>query len=473
MRATLAEIFRTREHPYDEVHRFFELKIKEITKQPALISILHGGMGVIDLQGQAFILDRPLILNNIQLVTICNGTLIAGPTFPEGEFLIRSHNSYGIRFSNLLLECSKRASGIHLNKFLRTRIEDCYIVHQKEFGIYASPTGGNHELEIIKCHICEYLFGDGRPGKRENYGVIPEFDIDANRVSTGIFLGQADNVVAECNINLCRVGIFSGMRANRIQGNHITGGGSRELEIFKGIELNNFHKSSAMIVNNYIDNCCLWINCDSDSTKNLRNYFHVTDNLFYRGYNHPRAGGEFNHIVINPLEPGSLISNLHICDNLFYNQPENLEEIKPRVIRPIRINNKPDAASVDPAATAAELPSIDHSSLIGVTVKNNHFTNCFPTFVVPMGSTITKTVETSPDKQSYSVSFGDEMPLGYINTAEAAVIGFSGEVPPTVTVRRIKQRTVLVAVVGGGEATISVTASTDAPYNARYNYIVR
>ena len=472
MRLTLADIFSHKDHPYEDVHSFFAQKIEELSSQPALITKMVGSMGVIDLQGKVFILDRPLKLNNLQLVSISNGTLIAGPAFPADEFLLRLTNSHGVQFRNLFLECSKQANGIHLENFFRIRVEDCYLVHQKSYGIYSAPTGNNHELEIIKCHISEFLFGDGYPKKQANYGVIPEYDIDANRVSTGIYLGQADNVVADCNINLCRVGIFSGMRANRIQGNHITGGGSKSLDIFKGIELNNFHKSSALIVNNYIDNCCLWINCDSDAKKNLRNYFHVTDNLFYRGYNHPLAGGEFNHIVINPIEPNSLISNLHICDNLFYNQPENLEGIKPRVIKPVRVND-PILATDEQNDMTVRLPSLDHSRLSGVTMKSNHFTNCFPTFVVPMGSTVTKIIDLVPDKESYRINFEQEIPLGIAHTARVEIIGYSGKVAPTATVRRIKEKTVTIEVVGGCEGQMAVTASAEGGYKPRYDYIVQ
>lgn len=471
MRVSLAEIFKSTDHPYDAVHDLVSKAIKSLSKHPVLVTRNHGAMAVIDLKGESFVLDRPLEIQNAQLIKICNGTLITGPDFPVNEYLIRVYNVYGVTFSDLFLECSKCSNGIRLEKFLRVRVEDCHIVHQRKFGIYSTPTGGNHELEIMKCHISEFVFGDGHPKKKINYGVIPEFDIDAHRVSTGIFLGQADNVVSDCNINLCRVGIFSGMRANRIYGNHITGGGSKGLELFKGIELNNHGKSSALIVNNYIDNCCLWINCNSNPKKNLRNYIHVTDNLFYRGYNHPIDGGEFHHIVINPLEENSLIGNLHICDNKFYNQPENLEGIKPRVIRPVLISATPTIQSTEALANAPEV-SLDHAKLIGVTMKNNYFTNCFPTYVVPMGSVVTKVVQIVPERQTYTVDFGHAMPLGYIQTAEASILKYSGEVAPVATIRRIRKRTVIVDVRSPCQGSFSVTASTETAYNSRYNYIV-
>ena len=466
MEMSLAELFKTKNHDYCALHDFIMQKINKLVSDVSLVNTKRGANVQIDLEGRSFVIDRPLLLHHINLITIANGTIIAGPDFPEDEYLIHLEHSHGIQIRNLFLECSKLANGILVNHFFRIRVEDCYILHQKSYGIYSSPTGNNHELEIFKCHISEFLFGDGYPKKVVTYGVIPEFDIDANRVSTGISLGQADNVVADCNINLCKVGIFSGMRANRIHGNHITGGGSKKLEIFKGIELNNFHKSSAMIVNNYIDNCCLWINCDSKAYNNLRNYIHVTDNLFYRGYNHPIDGEvEFHHIVINPLEKDSLIANLHVCDNHFYNQPENLNEIKPRVITPIHINASP--------VESKEGVSIDHGKLIGISIKNNYFTNLFPTFVVPMGSEIVKELVATPEKKIYRVTFDKEIPLGNITTARAVIVGYLGEAVPVATIQNIHRRTVVLNISCQEETRVQVEVSSEGKYANLYNYIVR
>jgi len=501
----LKDIFESKEHDYGKIHRFVRRKLKQALKDSiSVINTAKGCVATIDLEGKSFILDRPLELKYINLVRLVNGTLIAGPDFPEDEYLIAVKGAHGLELRHLLLECSKRANGIRFEDFMRVRVEDCYIVHQRSFGIYSSPTGNNHELEIFKCHISEFLFGDGYPKKAVNYGVIPEFDIDANRRSTGIFLGQADNVVADCNINLCRVGIFSGMRANRIHGNHITGGGSKGLEVFKGIELNNFHKSSAMIVNNYIDNCCLWINCTADEKTNLRNYIHVTDNIFYRGYNHPIEGDEeFHHIVINPLEPDSLIANLHVRDNLFYNQPENLDGIKPRIITPIHIRKGPMMKPIEgkwselirkPGMAMVEVKSqknamlnagrklwsskriketsIDHRRVQGVSIGNNHFTNDYPTFVVPMGTTVIKEIEIDSSKTLYQVNFDKQIPLGVIRKVRLETVGFEGEKPPKLSVKNIHVRSLSIYAETEFKARIQIEVSTVGRYNKRFDYIV-
>ena len=462
-RLDLATIFATRDHAVDAIHELVQARMADFAHSPALISSRPGTTAEIDLEGKTFILDRPLVLRNLQLVTLCNGTLVAGPGFPEGEFLIRVKYAHGLHLRNLFLECSKRASGVHLEDFFRIRIEDCYLVHQRDFGIYSAPKGNNHELEVIKCHIAEFLHRDGLPQNTSNYGVIPRFDVDANRQSTGVFLGQADNVVADCNINLCRTGIHCGMRANRIHGNHITGGGSQDLELYRGIELDNTFKSSAVITNNYIDNCCLWIDCGADPAWNLRNYFHVTGNLFYRGYNHPREGAEFSHIVVNPRDPGSLIANLHVCDNKFYNQPENLEGLKPRVIRPLRVNG---------AGPADEGPWLDHARLTGITMRDNAFTNCFPTFVTPMGTCVTKVVTTDGRGGQLQVDFDEEIALGHLKRATVSVVGFEGPEPPRVAIRRIRDRKVELWVSGGGAARITLTAIADGNSSQRYDYFV-
>ena len=502
----LKDIFERHDHDYGRIHRFVRRSLRKALRDTVrLINTMRGAVTTIDLKGQTFILDRPLELKYVNLIRLVNGTLIAGPDFPEDEFLIDTRGTHGLELRHLLLECSKRANGIRFEDFMRVRVEDCYIVHQKSYGIYSSPVGNNHELEIFKCHISEFLFGDGYPKKAVNYGVIPEFDVDENRQSTGIFLGQADNVVADCNINLCRVGIFSGMRANRIHGNHITGGASKKLEVFKGIELNNFHKSSAMIVNNYIDNCCLWINCTADDRTNLRNYIHVTDNIFYRGYNHPVEGNEeFHHIVINPLESDSLIANLHVRDNLFYNQPENLNGIKPRIITPIHIRKGPvmkpvegewselirkpgmpmeEAGSQRNGLLAAgkkmlssqksEETSIDHRRVQGVSIGNNHFTNDYPTFVVPMGTTVVKEIEIDASKTLYRVNFDKQIPLGVIRNVRLETVEFEGEKPPVLSVKTMHARSLSIYAATEVKARIQVEVSTEGRYNKRFDYIVK
>ena len=349
--------------------------------------------------------------------------------------------------------------------FLRVRVEDCHILHQLDYGIYSGPTGGNHELEIFKCHIVEYVYGDGHAKKKSCFGIIPQFDVDANRQSTGIFLGQADNVVADCNINLCRVGIYCGMRANRIQGNHITGGGSLDLDLYKGIEANNTHKSSAMITHNYIDNCCLWINCDDHQRMNGRNYFHVTDNLFYRGYNHPKDGTPYSHVVINALKPDSLLGNVHLCDNLFYNQDENLEGIKPRVLYPLRVHTHVDAE------TGIET-GLNHAKIRNFRMESNQFTNQFPTFVQPMGTTVTKRVAITPDKSSYKVSFREEIPIGALSQVRVELSAIETGAPRQPIVRRMLKHMAEIEVLDPFEGEILVTGTVLGDSSGRWPYSV-
>ena len=65
-----------------------------------------------------------------------------------------------------------------------------------------------------------------------------------------------------------------------------------------------------MIHNNYIDNGRLLINTSSDEMAD-RNYVHVTDNIFYRGYNHPN-NQKFNHIYVSAEDDNSSFVNVII-----------------------------------------------------------------------------------------------------------------------------------------------------------------
>ncbi len=351
----------------------------------------------IDLGGKCWIIDSPIQLNQLDSVVISNGCIVAGPNFPDDGYVFEITGANTVKFENLLVECSKRANGFFFNRFIRVRVEDCTILHQKHFGIYGNPTGANHELEVVKCNIMEFVFGDGEPGKN-NEGIVPDFKEARNRTSVGVFLGQADNVVADCNINLCRVGIRVGMRANRIQGNHITAGKTYSNALFNCIELDRGVKSSCLIVNNYLDNGRLYIKTSARSVSH-RNYVTVTDNLFYRGFNHP-IDDEFNHVVIEPSEPGSSLTNLIIASNQFYNQDENLDEIEERLITPIRVaTNEPN--SIDPGLTT------------GSRMSGNSFTWWGKFKVKPMGTQATRYVDLVDT--ALTVDFSDILPWGAIS----------------------------------------------------------
>lgn len=464
----LVDIFATDQHDYARIHDLFESEFARAQSGYAVgYNVLPGSSYIIDLKGETFILDRPLRVAHAQLIHLRNGTLVAGPNFPEGEFLIEVRNGTGLVFQNLFLECSKRANGINLTNFFRVRVEDCHIIHQKDYGIYSAPQGNNHELEVVKCHISEFLYWDGHERKKSSYGIIPPFDVDENRQSVGVFLGQADNVVADCNINLCRTGIYCGMRANRIQGNHITGGGSLELDIFKGIELDVSAKSSAIINNNYIDNCTLWINCDNHRKFNTRNYLHVTDNLFYRGYNPPKDGRVYSHIVVNPLTPDAVLGNVHVTDNLFYNQNENLEGIKPRILEPIRVHRRRD-----PEKAGRKL-DLDHDGIVNFRMESNQFTNSFPTFVKPMGTTVTKSIEARADQSVYKISFRDEIPIGRLRSATVHWGALAEGAPAAPVVRNIFAHVLEVELPEPVDGEFTVTASALGAPNQRYAYHVR
>lgn len=463
----LVDIFATEQHDYARIHDLVQAEFEKAQSGYQVgYNVQPGSSYVIDLKGQTFILDRPLKIENAQLIQLRNGTLVAGPSFPKGEFLIQMRHCTGFVFQNLFLECSKRANGINLTNFFRVRVEDCHIIHQKDYGIYSAAEGNNHELEVVKCHISEYLYWDGHKRKKSSYGIIPPFDVDENRQSVGVFLGQADNVVADCNINLCRTGIYCGMRANRIQGNHITGGGSLELDIFKGIELDMSHKSSAIINNNYIDNCTLWINCDDRAKLNMRNYLHVTDNLFYRGYNHPIDGRTYSHIVVNPMTPNAVLGNVHVADNLFYNQNENLEGIKPRLLEPLRVHRRPNPKKKN------QMLDLDHASIVGFRMESNQFTNSFPTYVKPMGTTVTKRIMANAEQMLYKVSFKNEIPIGQLQTASIKLDAVLQGTRREPLVRQIFPHSVEVELTEPFDGVFFVTASTLGAPVKRFPYQV-
>ena len=417
---------------------------------------------VLDLDSGHYLISKPLKLNNIYGCIISNGTITASKDFPLDEYLLDFLGINTTKLENLLLECRKRANGIYAHKFFRLRVEDCTILHQKSYGIYGSETGYNHELEIFKCNISEYLWGDGQKNAKvdSEASKFPDFRVASNRQSTGIFLGQADNIVADCNINLCKVGIKVGMRANRIQGNHITAGGTYKESIFEGIVLDKHVKSSCLIVNNYIDNCRLLIRVDAKPV-NKRNYVTVTDNLFYRGFNHPE-GKEFNHIVIRPLAKNSVLQNIIVSNNQFYTQDEHLKNQPQRVIKPVHINCDP----VNKGKTKSIIPSIDNSLVSGTVMRENNFTNAAPYYEIPMGTNLTGIIQfPSEETDTYCIDFSKHIPWGKIHTYKVTMTVAEGGNPVPFAVTDVSNNQITIKTKKPLIARFDVEVDVNSSYS--------
>lgn len=422
----------------------------------------------LDLDSGHYLITKPIKLHNIYGCIIANGTITASKNFPVNEYLFDFLGINTTKLENILFECRKRANGIYAHKFFRLRVEDCTILHQKYYGIYGSETGYNHELEIFKCNISEYLWGDGQKNAKvdSETSKFPDFRVISNRESTGIFLGQADNVVADCNINLCKVGIKVGMRANRIQGNHITAGGTYQESIFEGIVLDKHIKSCCLIVNNYIDNCRLLVYIDRNK-KNKRNYITVTDNLFYRGFNHPKDR-EFNHIVIRPLAKNSILQNVIVTNNQFYTQDEHLNEESQRIIKPIHID-------ISPCETNGVIiqPSINNNQIIGAIVKDNNFTNVHPYYEIPMATQLTGIISIPKlPTDTYSFDFSRNIAWGEIQSYSVTMTTVAGETPVAYSVSDVNKHQITIKTVKPIRARFDITINVNSPYYQAKNPVI-
>ncbi|MEP2773883.1 MAG: hypothetical protein ABJH05_17145 [Fulvivirga sp.] len=393
-------------HPFDDsLHDYIDAALNEsaqaVVLRPGAEKVTHMNKSI-DLKGKCFVISEPVKLRGIDGLIISNGCIIAGKGFPIDEYMFHVVGANTVKFENLIMDCTKRANGIFFNNFIRVRVEDCTIMHQLNYGIYGNESGNNHELEVVKCNIMEYVFGDGVANKALNEGVIPYFRKAENRTSVGVFLGQADNVIADCNINLCRVGIKVNMRANRIQGNHITAGNTDSNEIYNCIEIDKSHKSACIIVNNYIDNGRIYIKTSAKPIAD-RNYITISDNLCYRGFNHP-VDREFNHIYIDPIEENSSFTNILIQSNQFYTQDANIEGIEERKIYPVGTNN--------------ENGNIGLNRTYGSNMSGNAFTLSPRYKVMPMGSTVTKTISLGKKEEQIHINLSKYLPWGRIQSFE-------------------------------------------------------
>jgi len=388
------------------------------------------GFRVLDLKGQTFEINHPLYIHKMNNVILANIRIIASDkfkqksnlTFPVPEFTnkfaLNLHKVKNILLKDVFIDCRKMCSGISVSKFLRVKVVRQLLLHQTEYGIYSpkcsEENGNNHELEILDSNIMEYEFGDGYGDQK---GYLPNFDEANSRTSVGIFLGQADNVIADCNIHLCKVGILSNMRANRIQGNHITAGGTKEREIFDCIVVNKEKRGACLIHNNYIDNGRLLIKTSSNEMAD-RNYVHVTDNLFYRGYNHPN-NKKFNHIYVSAQDNNSSFANVTINSNIFYNQDANLDpNTKGKSFDP----NSGIERVIKPFEVDYENGNIDNNRCWGSSMEKNTFTNSQGLFEIPQSSNfIIRHYFKASENGEEKIKLNSYVPFGLI--VKASILG--------------------------------------------------
>ena len=156
---------------------------------------------------------------------------------------------------------------------------------------------------------------------------------------------------------------------------------------------------------------------------------------------------------------------MHLCDNLFYNQDENLHGIKLRILYPLRVHTH-----VDPE-TGVE-SGIDHRGVTNFRMESNQFTNRFPTFVQPMGTTVTKTVEVRADKADYVVNFRDEIPIGALSHASAEICALATGTPRAPVVRKLHTHGVQVERPDPFDGEIRVTATTRTHSSNKFPYTV-
>ncbi len=388
------------------------------------------GFRVLDLKGQTFQINRPIYIHKMNNVIISNFRINISEKFTQesnlnlnvpkftDKFALNLYKVKNILLKDVYIDCMKICSGISISKFLRVKIVRQFVLHQTEYGIYSpkcsKENGNNHELEILDSNIMEYEFGDGYGEKK---GYLPKFDEAVSRNSTGIFLGQADNVIADCNIHLCKVGILSNMRANRIQGNHITAGGTKDREIFDCIVVNKNTRGACLIHNNYIDNGRLLIKTSNVEMAD-RNYVHVTDNIFYRGYNHP-INKEFNHIYVLAENNNSSFANVIINSNIFYNQDANLDPSSEektfnpdsgleRVIKPFQVDTKNG--------------NLDNKRCWGSSMEKNTFTNSQGLYEIPQSTNfVVKHNFKASENGNEKIELNKYVPFGLI--VKVSIIG--------------------------------------------------
>ena len=114
---------------------------------------------------------------------------------------------------------------------------------------------------------------------------------------------------------------------------------------------------------------------------------------------------------------------------------------------------------------------LDHARIRDFRMENNQFTNHFPTFVQPMGTTVTKRIEVRADKTSYRVGFHEEIPVGNLTRAQIELAPLAKGCPRAPIVRRLLKHSVEFETPDPFDGEIFVTA-TALRESARFPYVV-
>ena len=294
------------ENNTSKIQACFDYVLSIADSNEKINSVSSNGNIIIDFAGSVFETTGKLTLNNALHIKFANGGIKAGATFSTSDYIFEIAeitHCENIIIDNMLFDCNNRAKGaIAAEDFYRLTIKDCHIYRFESNGIFTGDISTGlandlaHEMHVIDCDIVEIPAGDTGHGD------------SSARSATGIFSGNADNILRGNTIFWCHKGIDINKGGAQVLGNHIYNGPNTPTAINNTdnicIEVQQ-NSANTIITDNYIDNGNIVVNWFTS--------VQIVDNMFLT----TATDASFHFIILKPFSTPIWPRNFIINENTF------------------------------------------------------------------------------------------------------------------------------------------------------------
>lgn len=271
---------------------------------------------VVDLRSRVYLTNSQIEVPGGQGLTIQNGTLLAGPTFPSGAYLMRvgdaadpvmvdGFRNVNTTIRNLYFDNNHVGGGLLLERFMRCVVERCLFTRYQTCGLKTTATG-SHELMLRASQFGEYWWG-------VTSGV--GYDRPDLFVGTGVEINSNDNHLSDLVIQLSKIGLKVTTQANVFNTIHIWTGYVRDPATVAGPGAALTYLSTGLWITAsasfntfsqlYMDGCeILW----EDPWKTT-----ITDSIFLHGWGDPSRA----FIRFMPMGAGRFLNGVVVADCTF------------------------------------------------------------------------------------------------------------------------------------------------------------
>ena len=132
----------------------------------------HGG-ATLHLNGGMYLVSAQLNYSAAGNIRICCGSLLAAPSFPPEQYLLRIGPGELVTLENLALDVNHTAGGVFIDTVLRATLRSLYVQH---FATYGVRVVAGHEVHIGDSFFGEYHWSEPQRAAHNYTGVAIEID---------------------------------------------------------------------------------------------------------------------------------------------------------------------------------------------------------------------------------------------------------------------------------------------------------